>query len=189
MMKILTRINRILGKIEYGILSLSILLMAALLGANAISGNLFHSSIFFANEINQLLVLAVTFIGLSNAARCGKHISMTAIYDALPQKWKRAVNVITNLFVFGFLVFLTILIVQYILRVRMYGRTSTVLAIPMYLVYSIVPIGCILGALQYLITSLLSFLDGAHIYTGSEKQEAGSSHLENITKEGGELPL
>lgn len=69
------------------------------------------------------------------------------------------------------LLWITRLSFQYTVNVYTYKRITTVLAIPIYLSAGIIPVGCALGMIQYLITMLLSITDQETIYIGSEKVE------------------
>jgi C4-dicarboxylate transporter, DctQ subunit len=44
----------------------------------------------FSEELNSILIILITFAGISYAARHGRHIRMSAIYDALPPKGRKA---------------------------------------------------------------------------------------------------
>ncbi len=92
MKNILTRVNSITAKIEKIILSMSILLMMINTTANALGRYIFNQSIYFSEELNQFLMVSVTFIGLTYAVRNGRNIRMTAIYDALSHKKKKSLN-------------------------------------------------------------------------------------------------
>ena len=82
-MKTLLNINHWIGKCEYYLISFSIIGMAILLIINAVGRTIFHYSLHFSGEVCEILVITLTFIGLSNAARNGKHVSMTAFYDKM----------------------------------------------------------------------------------------------------------
>lgn len=170
-MKALININRLIGKCEYYIVAFSIIGMTILLIANAIGRTMFHYSLHFSGEICEILVIALTFIGLSNAARNGKHVSMTAFYDKMSKKNKRRMNIFISFVTFVLLLFVTYLCVIYMQKVFVNGRITTVLKIPMYLIVGIMPIGCLLGSLQYFIQFILSIKNKDIIYIGSEKIE------------------
>ena len=169
--KTLLKANHILGKVENFILAAAILCITALMICNTIGRTMLHSSIHATEELCAILILVVTFVGLSNAARNGRHIIMTAIYDKLPHRAKRISNILTNFLLCVLLLWITCLSFQYTVNVYTYKRITTVLAIPVYLSAGIIPAGCALGVMQYFITMLLSITDRETIYIGSEKAE------------------
>ena len=83
------KLNSITAKTEKILLSLSILIMMINTTANAIGRYAFNQSIYFSEELNQFLMVSVTFIGLAYAVRNGRNIRMTAIYDSLSHKKKK----------------------------------------------------------------------------------------------------
>ena len=196
-MKTLLKANHILGRLENFILAAAILCITALMICNTIGRTMLHSSIHATEELCAILILVVTFIGLSNAARHGRHIIMTAIYDKLPHGAKRISNIFTNFLLCILLLWVTYLSFRYTVNVYTYNRITTVLAIPVYLSAGIIPVGCALGVIQYFITMLLSITNREVIYIGSEKIEEPPvdeqvEHLLQIEQteelEGGEIP-
>ena len=46
----------------------------------------FFTSLYFAEEVSEFLTIFITFVGVSYAARKGRHIRMGAIIDTVPKK-------------------------------------------------------------------------------------------------------
>ncbi len=170
-MATLRKINHVIGKVENAILEISIALITILMVSNTIGRVFFHRSIHSSEELNMILILVVTFVGLSNAARNGRHIIMTAIYDKMPVSAKRVSNIITSAVIFVLLGWIVYLSIHYTGNVYKYGRVTTVLGIPVWISMAIMPIGCILGMIQYLMTFLLNLTDKENVWAGSEKIE------------------
>lgn len=72
--------------------------MAAVSVVNVISRNTVGSSLQFATDVTQLLLVVVTFMGIGIGARNARHIRVSAIHDMLPQ---RAQKVLLTLVSFG----------------------------------------------------------------------------------------
>ena len=81
---ILGTIDILISKIEAVMLAVGVLLMAANTIANVVGRFVFQNSIFFSEELNRILIILITFAGISYAARHGRHIRMSAIYDIEP---------------------------------------------------------------------------------------------------------
>jgi TRAP-type C4-dicarboxylate transport system permease small subunit len=140
---------RLIQRIEEVLISWSILTIAGLTIANVFSRTLFGESLAFTEELSQFLIIAVTFIGLSYAASRGRHIRMTAIYDQLPIRWRKALMIISSGFTGILMAALAVYSFRYIQTVWFLESVSPVLQVPLYIVYLIVPCGLMLAALQY----------------------------------------
>jgi len=150
----LTRLDRAMDRVEGAILALGVLLMALNTVANVIGRFLFGESLFFAEEVNRILIIMITFAGIGYAARHGRHIRMTAIYDLLPISIRRVLMIIIALFTAIVLLFLAWFSVAYILSIYHTGRVLPTLNIPIYWIYLWVPIGFAVTAIQYLMTAI-----------------------------------
>lgn|SRR5690554_5312393 len=177
-MKKKTSFGDVICKIEEILLSYSIILMAIILIGNVISRTIFQKSWSFAEEVGQTLVIITTFIGVGYAARKNKHISMSAIYDMLPEKVQKAFMLIISSVTSISLFYLSYLSIQYTKRVKELMRVTPALRIPMYLICGLVSIGFIVGGIEYLIT-FINNIKNKEIYYSSEKLD--SSIEEDLT--------
>ena len=75
-------IDVFISKLEAVMLAAGVLLMALNTCANVISRFLLQQSMFFTGEVNRILIILITFAGIGYAARHGRHIRMSAIFDA-----------------------------------------------------------------------------------------------------------
>jgi TRAP-type C4-dicarboxylate transport system permease small subunit len=148
------RLFRAIRHVEEFILAWSILGIALLTVANVLSRSLLGFSLAFAEELSQFLIIAVTFTGLSYAAGRGRHIRMTAIFDQLPRRGRKVLVVIISATTSLLLLGLAVYAVEYVATVRFLGTVSPVLRVPLFLVYAIVPLGLLLAALQYGLTTV-----------------------------------
>ncbi|EBA18260.1 TRAP dicarboxylate transporter, DctM subunit [Roseobacter sp. SK209-2-6] len=83
-----------IGRIEAWILGWGIILKATNTIANVFGQYVFNPSIYFSEELNEFLIVIVTFMGLGYATRKGIHIRMSAIYDALPVRMRKGLMVL-----------------------------------------------------------------------------------------------
>ncbi|MGA1938793.1 MULTISPECIES: TRAP transporter small permease [unclassified Arcobacter] len=158
MKNILAKVNSLTAKIEKVILALSIMLMMINTTANALGRYIFNQSIYFSEELNQFLMVSVTFIGLAYAVRNGRNIRMTAIYDSLSHKKKKALMIIIAICTSFLMFLLAYEALQYVLQLKGMNRQSPALQIEMYLVYMIVPIGFFMAGLQFFIRFVQNLL-------------------------------
>lgn len=151
MKNLLIKLNAVIEFIEKCIITLSISTIMINSTANAIGRYFFNRSIFFSEEINQFLIVVVTFIGFSYAVRKGRNIRMTALYDSMKLKHKKILSTIIALSSSITIFYLCYLSYFYIIDLKTINRLSSALQFPVYIVYSIIPIGFFIAAVQYLL--------------------------------------
>lgn len=160
--------NRKLEKVENVILSWSIIIMAALLIFNAVGRTIFNFSVGAINEISVYLMMFLTFIGLSNAARKGKHIIMSAVLDIVPFKVRKAMIVIGDIVTIVFMVAMIYLTASYTGFVYSTGRVLPSMSVPMWTMMIVMPLGFALGMYQYILTLVSNFKNKGKIFLGPE---------------------
>ena len=178
-------IDQFLEKIEKMIISLSVIAMSIILIGNVISRSVFNNSWTFAEEVGQFLIIAITFIGISYAARRNSHISMSALYDLLPPKMKRLLMLIISSFTSVTLYYLAYIATKYTIRVYELGKVTPALRVPMYLIIMIIPIGFLLGGIQYTRNALETIKEKQNSAEIPQKinkknKKNSSNHLRNI---------
>ncbi|KZK85662.1 2,3-diketo-L-gulonate TRAP transporter small permease protein YiaM [Pseudovibrio sp. Ad46] len=152
--KLLGKVDGVISKIEVFILSWGVIAMAVNTIANVFGRYVFHQSIYFSEELNEFLIVIITFMGLGYATRKGIHIRMSAIYDALPQKLRKILMILITITTATMMATLTWYAVEYVAKVASRGRVTPALQVPLYLTYIWVVIGLGLATLQYLLTAL-----------------------------------
>ncbi|MCM2563128.1 TRAP transporter small permease [Lutimaribacter sp. EGI FJ00015] len=155
----LGNIDNAISRIESVLLAAGVLLMALNTIANVIGRFIFQNSLFFSEELNRILIILITFAGISYAARHGRHIRMSAIFDALPVKPRKAlmilIAVVTAIFMFGLAWYST----QYIMTQAGRGRVLPSLQIPVWIILIWVPVGFFMTGLQYALTAIKNLIE------------------------------
>jgi TRAP-type transport system small permease protein len=98
-----------------------------------------ENSASWTEEIARYLLIVVTFLGASMAARRNTHIHVEFLYHYLPARAGRALSTAVDVLrfaMFGYLTWLTIELVP-----RMHNLQMTVVDLPMSYVYAIVGFG------------------------------------------------
>lgn len=147
-------IDTAISKIESVILALGVLLMALNTVINVIARFVFGNSIMFSGELNRILIIMITFAGIGYAARHGRHIRMSAIYDTLPVGGRRALMVFISLFTSLLMFFLLYYSLVYIQDLYGKGRVLPALSLPVWMIYVWVPMGFLITGIQYLLTAV-----------------------------------
>ncbi len=145
----LEKINDWIRKLEEFILAYGVLFMGGLTVVNVFARNFFNHSLSFATEINEFLIVLITFLGTSYAARNGRHIRMSAFHDIANKKIQKILTYIVTFGTAAFMYLLTFLSSQYVLSIFRSHKLSPVLRVPMYWIWIFVPIGLLMTAIHY----------------------------------------
>lgn len=143
-----------ISRAEAVILALGVILMAVNTMGNVISRIVFGESLHFAEEINRILIVMITFAGIGYAARHGRHIRMSAFYDMLPVGGRRAMMVGMSLFTALVMFVLCYYSFGYIQTIYSRGRVLPSLSIPIWMIYVWVPLGFAITGIQYFLTAI-----------------------------------
>lgn len=146
----LQKLDWLLEKLEAFILASSILLMALNSVANVFGRYLFSQSIYFSEELNQFLIIFVTFVGCSYAARHSRHISMSAFIEHLTGKPAAATLLLINLLTALLMLWLAWAAIGYVQSAARVGRASSALQMPLHYIYLLIPLGLGMTGLQFL---------------------------------------
>lgn len=152
MLRIFATLDSYIARFESFVLAWGILLMAGNSIANVFGRYLFNQSLYFSEELNQFLIVLVTFVGLGYAARKGRHIRMSAIYDQLPPVWRKRLMLTICAVTAAFMFILAYYAVQYVMIIALLGKVTPALQIPLYLTYLWVPVGFTITGIQYILT-------------------------------------
>ncbi|KHJ51250.1 C4-dicarboxylate ABC transporter permease [Vreelandella venusta] len=165
-----------ISKMEAVILASGVILMAINTVANVIGRFVFGESLHFSEEVNRMLIVLVTFAGIGYAARHGRHIRMSAIYDALPTGGRRALMVFISLFTALVMFVLCYFSIGYIDTIMSRGRSLPSTGIPAWWMYVWVPVGFAVTGIQYVMTAITNLLSkdvylSTHVVDGYKDTE------------------
>lgn len=160
--------GRYLNKFEEYVLSTAVIAMALLLIIGVVMRSVFNNSLTFTEEVSSALLVLVSFFGLGYCARKGRHITMSMVFDVVGNKYKKIFMIVISFVSAIAMGYIGYLALRYVLSVKNLGRVTAALQIPMYIIYSVVPIGFFLGAIDYLITFISNIKDKKNFYLSSE---------------------
>jgi TRAP-type C4-dicarboxylate transport system permease small subunit len=155
----LGHIDAAIARIEAVFLAAGVLLMALNTVANVVGRYVFGQSLYFSEEVNQALIVLITFSGISYAARHGRHIRMSAFFDALPDKGRKVAMALISLLTGALLMLLSWYALEYVMAQAGRGRVLPALQIPQWWIIIWAPLGFFLTGLQYLMTALKNVTD------------------------------
>ncbi|GAB4362050.1 MAG: hypothetical protein Kow0060_18100 [Methylohalobius crimeensis] len=163
-------LDRILDYFERTVLIGAILAIAIVSIVNVIARNL-GQSLSFANELAQILLVAITFVGVGHGVRMARHIRVSAVHDLLPQGGRKALLIITSFTTSILLFMLGWFAIQYVLNLATTGRIMPSLQLPLYLAYAVVPLGLFVGSAQYLLAGVRNLISKENYLSWHHKDE------------------
>jgi len=167
-MRFLAILDSVIARFEAFVLATGVLLMAANSIANVVGRFVFSQSLYFSEELNQFLIVLVTFVGLGYAARKGRHIRMSAVYDQLSDRQRKALMILIAAVTAAVMFVLAYYSYVYVARVAKLGKVTPSLQVPLYLTYFWVPLGFIITGIQYIMT-VVKNLQSDDIYISYEQ--------------------
>jgi C4-dicarboxylate transporter DctQ subunit len=151
-MRVLAVIDKGIARFEAVVLAVGIILMAANSIANVVGRFVFAQSIYFSEELNQFLIVLVTFVGIGYAARKGRHIRMSAVYDQFGDRGRKVLMIIIAATTACVMFALAWFSYEYVARLASLGKVTPSLQVPLYLTYLWVPVGFVITGIQYALT-------------------------------------
>jgi TRAP-type C4-dicarboxylate transport system permease small subunit len=156
------RFFRLVGKLlnwfEVGSLLFCVTALAALLIINFIARELF-TSIYFAEEISEFLVIFTTFVGLSYGVRRGRHIRMGAFLEIMSPKVEKVFIIFISLISAGVMFYMANAAYEYLIHSMQRAHETPALRLPVWVFYIITPIGFALAGIQFLRTIIKNLVE------------------------------
>lgn len=156
---ILGVIDVAIARIEAILLAVGVLAMAVNTMANVVGRFVLGQSLFFSEEVNRALIILITFAGISYAARHGRHIRMSAFFDALPPPLRKLLMIVIAVVTSAAMFLLTWYSVDYLLAQMGRGRLLPSLQVPVWWIIVWAPLGFFLTGLQYALTAIKNIID------------------------------
>ncbi len=134
------------------IVSIIIAFMMISITLDVLSRYVFNYPLPAIVEINEYLLIYITFLGSAWVLRVNGHVSVDTLVSLLPSKWKGLIHVMTS--IIGFLACLALTYYSVLVTMSLYSRGIMewqVLAIPKWIILICIPIGNLMLSLEFLI--------------------------------------
>jgi C4-dicarboxylate transporter DctQ subunit len=141
-MKPFIRLNQAIVQLARYFIGLLLLATTGLLFLNILLRYFFNYSFTWSEEVARFVFVWMVFLGSGLLAREGGHISLEAFFNMLPQRYRRIGLVMINCVSALMTAFLFLLGLRVVDAVARFGQKSPAALIPMWIVYSAIPIGC-----------------------------------------------
>ncbi len=186
LLAVLAVFDRAIGVLERLVIGATVLVMALLMSAHVVGQLVFDRGIPGTYEVTEMLIVVMTFVGVSYAARHARHIRMSALYEQLSGAPRKGLLMLICAGTAALMFYFAWKSGQYVLEIQDRGRVSSSLGMPMWIVYLALPAGFGLAGVQYLLTLARNALTPGIWRSFNEREtysdvpvhgtEAGESH-------------
>ncbi len=132
--------------------------LTVLLIANFIARE-FFTSIYFAEEISEFLVIFTTFVGVSYGVRRARHIRMGALLDLMPPPIEKVIMIIISAVSAFVMFFMANASYNYLMHSLHKSHETPALKLPYWIFYVIIPIGFCMAGIQYIRTIVKNLVE------------------------------
>lgn len=156
------KFKHFLNHFEENIIMILLPLMCVLVFAATVCRYTGIASTPWSEELPRYIMIWMVLLGASACSRHNAHFSVRAFADKLSGKTAVALYVFTKVYVIGFFLLIAYYSYQILLVQYQMGQTSTVLNLPMYLIYASIPIGCVLIIIREIQNAVEYFKNSLH---------------------------
>ncbi len=132
--------------------------LTALLITNFIARE-FFTSLYFAEEISEFLVIFTTFVGVSYGVRKARHIRMGAFLDMMPPFVEKIFIIIISAVSAFVMFFMANASYEYMMYSLQKAHVTPALKLPYWIFYVIIPIGFFMAGIQYIRTIVKNLVE------------------------------
>ncbi|MDL2254465.1 TRAP transporter small permease [Ruminococcaceae bacterium OttesenSCG-928-I18] len=134
------------NQVEEKFLIISFAITVILIFVQVVMRSVFNSSLSWSEELARYMFVWQCWIAVSLAERYGQHIRISMMINKVPRVGRMVIEYLVIAMTVAVCVYFVITGVQLVAFLVNSGTVSTVLKIPMSVVYAAMPIGCFLYA-------------------------------------------
>jgi TRAP-type C4-dicarboxylate transport system permease small subunit len=149
-MKKLRRVVRLLEKTEDSIVILSVALALMLCCIQVTARYVFNYPLSWPEELDRYLIILIVYVGASVALRKKSHIAVDLVPTFFPRS-KRLLDFISRMSGIVFSLLIIIYGAKFVRSLVISGQIAITLKIPIFIVYSVLPLGGILLLFHYIL--------------------------------------
>lgn len=123
-------------------------LMSVIIGLQVIMRYVFQNSLVWSEELSRYMFIWLIYFAVSYTARREKHIRIDAAINLYPKKLRPYIEILSELIVLGFSVFIAVTAVTVFQKITWSGQLSPAMRIPMQYVYAAPLVGFVLTAIR-----------------------------------------
>jgi len=162
-----------LKSLDEWLIAILLAAMTLLTFSQVVMRYVFNSGFTWALEMTTVLFAGMIFIGISYGVRVGAHIGVDALVKLMPNKLRRTVSIVAVLLCLVYAGMVIYGSMQYVLKMKEAGIELEDMAIPMWIVRAILPLGFVLLVLRFL-PVLINLITGKsdRLHLADEVEEA-----------------
>jgi C4-dicarboxylate transporter, DctQ subunit len=171
---------------EVVILSLGVFILASLVIVNVFART-FFVSLYFVEELTEMLVILITFVGVSYGVRKARHIRMGAFFDIMPLKVQKGMILIICIVGAIIMFLMARYSYSYMDSARMLSHRTPALRLPYWTFLVIIPLGFFSAGIQYVRTIVKNLLVPEVWLSPEQQGEYEVEELQHIAEQYGDL--
>lgn len=166
-------------RLDEWLIALLLAAMTLLTFVQVVMRYVFNSGFTWAVELTTVLFAGMIFIGISYGVRVGAHIGVDVLVKLLPPKPRRIVSILAVLLCLAYAGMVIYGSTEYVLKMKEAGIELEDMALPMWIVRALLPLGFMLLVLRFLpvlfnlVTGKSDYLHLADEVEEALKHEAG----------------
>lgn len=158
---ILNGIDKGVGKVELFLIQFSVLAIAFIMTAQIVLRYLFNSPIYWAEEVCVILMINMTFFGLSSLVHCRALVAVHLLRNFVSAKVQKAISLLISLLIIVVMILLTYHAVSWVANPNTQFEIAETVGIPKWTLYAIMPTAMITMTYHYIIYTIdLALTDG-----------------------------
>lgn len=147
---------KIVCNLDLFLSSIALVVLTLVTAAAVFMRYVLKTPLLWQEEAQAFCQVWMIFLGASVAFRQGSIVAIEMLVDSLPEKGRKIVGYVVDIFVIFTLTFLLVKSQEYLTQVfGRTGRSTPILGIPYMTIYGIAPFGCALMILSYLLSKYL----------------------------------
>jgi C4-dicarboxylate transporter, DctQ subunit len=143
-------ISDIIASFEKKLAMVLMFAMAVVVSTGVIFRYFFHEPLFWAGEVSIFLLIYITFLGGSLGLKYKMQASVTIFTDYLPEKLKKIVLITGHVFILMFMAIILFYCFKWISSPNVAFQRSSALLLPMWIPYSVLPVGLTFATIHIL---------------------------------------
>ena len=142
------KIINLYNKFKEIFLVVLLVIMVVLIFVQVVMRYCFNSSLSWSEELARILFIWVSWIGISLGQKKGEHIKITMVTDKLKGNAKKFVLLLADVCTLVILAVLCVKGMEVVMQTMGLGAAMPATGCPKWIVYSAVPLSCLLMAIR-----------------------------------------
>ncbi|WP_442599771.1 TRAP transporter small permease [Neobacillus sp. D3-1R] len=152
-------ISDIIASFEKKLAMVLMFAMAVVVALGVIFRYVLNEPLFWAGEVSIFLLIYITFLGGSLGLKYKMQASVSIVTDYLPEKVKKIVFIVGHLFMLLFMAIILFYCFKWISSPNVAIQKSSALLLPMWIPYTIIPVGFSFATI-HILNNLLEIIKG-----------------------------